>query len=209
MASRSGEVTNWRSDQAFLYADSEDKFNYLPKLIVGLVFLGSPFRGTTWQYLAASIAQLMRPAGSHDGIIKQLGYDEPALLDKLHDFYRLRNRLLTPVTCFYELFETDYGSRFPLGGLAKGMVCCQSAVTLSSGSSHLIGCERVIRVHSRPRSHFSPDGPLETEQILRPRRSIVCQRLNRDLRDERQCTGSYPTSEAPYVPEALRRCGRS
>ncbi|KAK3695688.1 hypothetical protein B0T22DRAFT_114601 [Podospora appendiculata] len=64
----------------------------------------------------------MQPAGSHRGIIRELDFDEPASLDKLHFFCRLRNKLSTPVSCFSELYETDYGRRFGINGLAKGMV---------------------------------------------------------------------------------------
>lgn len=92
-------------------------------MTVGLVFLGTPFRGTKWQFLADSLARLMQPASSHGGIIKELGFDEPVLLDKLHNFCRLRNKLSIPVSCFSELYETDYGRRVGIGGVIKGMVC--------------------------------------------------------------------------------------
>src|SRR6516162_5333368 len=108
--------------EGLLYADSEDEFRYLPEVTVGLVFLGTPFRGTKWQFFADSAARLMQPAGSHRGIIRELDFDEPVLLDKLHSFCRLRNRLSTPVSCFSELYETDYGRRFGIGEVAKGMV---------------------------------------------------------------------------------------
>jgi hypothetical protein len=64
----------------------------------------------------------MGPAGSHRGIIKDLDYDNPALLDKLDGFCRLRTSLSIPVSCFFELYETDYGRRVGVGGVAKGMV---------------------------------------------------------------------------------------
>jgi hypothetical protein len=76
------------------------------------------------QVFANIIALFMQPAGSHCGIIKELDYDGPALLDKLHSFCRLRNELLTPVSCFYELYPTDYGrKKGGIGGVVKGMVC--------------------------------------------------------------------------------------
>ncbi|KAK4205472.1 hypothetical protein QBC40DRAFT_36074 [Triangularia verruculosa] len=105
-----------------LYANSEERYKYLPEVTVGLVFLGTPFRGTKWQPFADSVAQLMQPAGAHRGIIRELGFDEPVLLDKLHCFCRLLNSLSTPVSCFNELYDTDYGRRFGVGGVARGMV---------------------------------------------------------------------------------------
>jgi hypothetical protein len=116
-------LTRPDDEQAFLYADSEDRYKSLPTLTVGFIFLGSHLRGTKAQFLADLVAKIMSPAGSHRGIVSDLAYDEPALLDKLHSFCRLRNKLLIPVSCFFELYETDYGKRFGLGGIAKGMVC--------------------------------------------------------------------------------------
>jgi len=106
-----------------LYANFEDKFKDLPRVTVGLVFLGTPFRGTKWQPFAESLTSLMRPAGSYSGVFRDLGFDQPVLRDRLHDFCRLRNTLSTPVACFSELYETDYGRRFGISGVAKGMVC--------------------------------------------------------------------------------------
>lgn len=110
------------SFQALLYANDDDRYDYIPKATVGLVFLGTPFRGTQWKTLLDSMAQLNGLAGSHRGITKELDFDEPVLLDKLHRFCRLRNRLSTPVSCFSELYETDYGRRVGLSGVIKGMV---------------------------------------------------------------------------------------
>ncbi|PMB65154.1 hypothetical protein BM221_008510 [Beauveria bassiana] len=89
----------------------------------GLMFLGTPFRGSKWQPLADALAQLMRPAGSHRGITRELGFDEPALRDRVHGFCKLRNKLSTAVACFSELHETDCGWRLGSTGVAKGMVC--------------------------------------------------------------------------------------
>lgn len=61
-------------------------------------------------------------AGSHNGIPRELGFDEPILLDKLHGFCRLLNKLSIPASCFSELYETDYGRRYGIKGAVKGMV---------------------------------------------------------------------------------------
>ncbi len=90
---------------------------------VGLIFLGTPFRGSKMQFIADLIAQIMQPVGSYRGIIKDLAYDGVTLWDKLHSFCRLRNKLSTPVSCFYELYETDCGRRLGIGRVFKGMVC--------------------------------------------------------------------------------------
>ncbi|KAH8645473.1 hypothetical protein BX600DRAFT_519485 [Xylariales sp. PMI_506] len=107
---------------ALLHADTEAKYKNILTSTTGLVFLGTPFRGTKMKPLADVLAKLMRPVGSHDGVLKGLGYDDPDLRDSLHNFCRLGNKLNIDVSCFYELFETDYGKRFHAGGLLKGMV---------------------------------------------------------------------------------------
>ncbi|TFB01754.1 hypothetical protein CCMA1212_006453 [Trichoderma ghanense] len=104
-----------------LYANSEDTFKYLLKATVGLVFLGTPFRGTKWQPFLESLVKLKAFAGSHNGIPRELGFDEPILLDKLHGFCRLLNKLSIPASCFSELYETDYGRRYGVEGVIKGM----------------------------------------------------------------------------------------
>ncbi|WYZ35532.1 hypothetical protein EsH8_X_000179 [Colletotrichum jinshuiense] len=107
---------------ALLYASDRKEYRYLLEATAGVVLLGTPLRGTKWQPLLDSLAQLMGPAGSHRGITKELGFDGLELQDRLHRFCRLRNTLSIPVSCFFELFETDCGSRFGLSGVAKGMV---------------------------------------------------------------------------------------
>ncbi|KAK1688656.1 pfs domain-containing protein, partial [Colletotrichum godetiae] len=107
---------------ALLYASDRVEYRYLSEATAGVVLLGSPLRGTKWQPFLDSLAQLMGSAGSHRGITKELGFDGPELQDRLHRFCRLRNTLSTPVSCFFELFETDYGRRFGLSGVARGMI---------------------------------------------------------------------------------------
>jgi hypothetical protein len=53
----------------------------------------------------------MALAGSHKGIIKSLNYDDPTLREKLHLLCQLRERMSIPTSCFFELYETDYGKK--------------------------------------------------------------------------------------------------
>ncbi|KAF6806712.1 pfs domain-containing protein [Colletotrichum plurivorum] len=108
---------------ALLHASDGNEYKDLLEATVGIVFLGMPLWGTKWQPFVDSLAQLMGPAGSHCGITKELEFDGTEVRDKLHRFCRLCNRLSMPVSCFLELYETDYGQRFGLPGVMKGMVC--------------------------------------------------------------------------------------
>ncbi|GKT92452.1 ankyrin domain protein [Colletotrichum tofieldiae] len=107
---------------ALLYASDRKEYRYLSEATAGVILLGTPLRGTKWQLFVDSLAQLMGPAGSHRGITKDLEFDGLELQDRLHRFCRLRNTLSTPVSCFFELYDTDYGRRFGLSGVAKGMI---------------------------------------------------------------------------------------
>ncbi|KAK5996960.1 Vegetative incompatibility HET-E-1-like protein [Cladobotryum mycophilum] len=118
-----------------LYANSEEKFRYLWDQVAGLVFLGSPFRGTKWQPFVNSIAHALSSVGSHPGITKELGFDGPTLQDKLHNFCRLPNMMSTPISCFSELYETDYGQRYGVKNTIKGMI-------VEPASSWIPGCDR-------------------------------------------------------------------
>ncbi|KAH8742574.1 Alpha/Beta hydrolase protein [Diaporthe sp. PMI_573] len=125
---------------ALLFADREDKFRYLPRCTSGFVALGSPFRGTRMHGVANFVASLMFLAGSHRGVLKALGYDNQLLRDKLQEFCRLREHRSIPTCCFFEAYETDYGRRFGLPGLFRGMV-------VSEESACVPGWERSQRHH--------------------------------------------------------------
>ncbi|PQK16764.1 hypothetical protein BB8028_0006g10830 [Beauveria bassiana] len=108
--------------QAILYGNDKSRYESLVKAIAGLVFLGTPFRGSKWQPLAEALAFLMGPAGLHRGITRELAFDELALGDRLHRFCGLRNKLSIDVICFCELLEIDCGRRLGIASVAKGMV---------------------------------------------------------------------------------------
>ncbi|CCF40392.1 pfs domain-containing protein [Colletotrichum higginsianum] len=116
--------------QALLHASDEDKYKGFLEATAGVVFLGTPLRGTKWQPFLDSLAQLMAPAGSHRGVTKELGFDGPELRDRLHRFCRLRNRLSMPVSCFFELFETDYGQRFGIRRVVKGTIVDEASACI-------------------------------------------------------------------------------
>ncbi|RYP17801.1 hypothetical protein DL767_009943 [Monosporascus sp. MG133] len=102
-------------------ADRTEKLKYLPVRTVGFVALGTSFRGTKMQTLVEKAAWLMGPAGSHDGIITDLKQDNKHLADKVHAFSELRERLMMPIWCFIERYDSDYGKKVMLPGIAKGM----------------------------------------------------------------------------------------
>ncbi|RKK62252.1 hypothetical protein BFJ66_g1057 [Fusarium oxysporum f. sp. cepae] len=107
---------------ALLFADREDEFRYLPRHTSGFIALGSPFRGTKMHGVANFVARLLFLVGSHRGVLEALGYDNQLLRDKLQEFCRLRESTSIPTCCFFEAYDTDYGRRFGVPGLFRGMV---------------------------------------------------------------------------------------
>ncbi|KAJ5621527.1 TPR-like protein [Penicillium herquei] len=106
---------------ALLFADKSDDYDYLPKITVGLIFLGSPFRGSKMQVYASIAAWSMTAADSHGEILQDMTYHNSVLRDRLQCFCKIREKLAIPTSCFYELFKTDYGHKVGIRGYFKGM----------------------------------------------------------------------------------------
>ena len=120
---------------------------YLVGLTVGAVLLGSPLKGSGMAWLTRLVAWIMSPGGSHSGIIQQLGYGNTSLPDTLIGFQRLSKEIFMPCYCFYEKKFTDYGTKYGLSGLIRGMVCFP--LLCSSYAEFCSGRRRGIRVHRR------------------------------------------------------------
>ena len=100
-----------------------EAFQYLATSTVGVIFLGTPHRGTKvskWgEWVAYSGKQL--GLGMDDTILKDLREDSETLNDLLYTFTLWLFRMSVPTVCFFEMHKTDYGQR--LGGSRKEMVC--------------------------------------------------------------------------------------
>ncbi|KAF6824006.1 ankyrin domain protein, partial [Colletotrichum plurivorum] len=127
---------------ALLYANSDDGFRHIVTLTAGVVFLGSPLRGSEFQSLAKIVAWFSRFAGSHDGIVRNLAYDDENLMDMLHQFCRMRNTLSIATSCFFEIYESDYLKKMlSMGGPGRGRVyICLSALP----SRQIVNTEQVV-----------------------------------------------------------------
>ena len=91
----------------------EGSFHYLTLSTVGIVFLGTPHRGTnaaTWGSIVATSAKVLG-FGTEDSIMKDLREDSETSRDLLYEFTLWANRALLTVLCFFEQHETDYGER--------------------------------------------------------------------------------------------------
>ena len=92
----------------------DDDFQYLASSTVGMIFLGTPHRGTQaakWGEIVATTARALR-CGSETSILKDLREDSENSRDLLYDFTLWANRASVKIICFFEQHETDYGERF-------------------------------------------------------------------------------------------------
>lgn len=120
---------------------------YLVDLTVGVVLLGCPLKGSSMAWLSRLIAWIMSPRGSHTGIIQQLGYGNSELRDTLISFQILAKSIWMPYFCFYEQLPTDYGTKFGISGLIRGLVCLVALYSL--WTKFLTGCKRGVCLHRR------------------------------------------------------------
>jgi hypothetical protein len=81
---------------------------------VGIIFLGTPHRGTAATKWGEMIAFSAKQLGwsTEDKILRDLREDSETLTDLLHEFTLWLFRMSVPTVCFFEQHETDYGKRF-------------------------------------------------------------------------------------------------
>ena len=80
---------------------------------VGVIFLGTPHRGTQaakWGQIVATTAKALG-FGFEDSILKQTREDSEQSRDLLYDFTLWANRGALTLICFFEQHKTDYGKR--------------------------------------------------------------------------------------------------
>ncbi|KAI3343673.1 hypothetical protein F4824DRAFT_440720 [Ustulina deusta] len=167
-----------------LYADRTEKLKYLPASTVGFAPLGTPFRGTKMQYLAKLVAWLTALLGSHGGIITDLGLDSKPLADKVHAFSELRSRLNIPTTCFFELYNSDYGKKFGFAGLFQQRV-------VGEESAHISGLGRVplYTDHFKLNKYAGPDD--RSFQMVSSVLYDMCANWKRAIEQRKQITRDH------------------
>ena len=100
-----------------------DTFQYLATSTVGIVFLGTPHRGTKASKWGEWIAYTGKKLGleTSDEILKDLHEDSVTLKYLLYNFTLWLFRMSVSTVCFFEMHKTDYGRK--VGGSWKEMVC--------------------------------------------------------------------------------------
>ncbi|KAK2589778.1 hypothetical protein QQS21_012549 [Conoideocrella luteorostrata] len=101
-------------EQALVLASASDsRYSRLLLPTVGVIFLGTPHRGTKSQIWATRAAKLfdMIGFGSHQDILIDLAENSPRLRDLLREFCIVANRLRLNIFCFFELLQSDMAGK--------------------------------------------------------------------------------------------------
>lgn len=86
----------------------------------GIIFLGSPLRGSPLHSIGSVIAKTATIFGYGDAhLFKDLDAQERSLIDLLKDFSRLANTLPIRIFCFFEQHKTEWKGRFGLNYSVK------------------------------------------------------------------------------------------
>ncbi|KAI9747383.1 MAG: hypothetical protein M1835_002128, partial [Candelina submexicana] len=120
------------------------KYQQLVKITAGVIFLGTPHRGSKSQPWGNLIAKSAAAAGFSDrGLLKDLDLESDTLRDLVHYFTSIVGRNSIPVVCFFELYETDFGRRLPGVGLALSWSGTGESMIVDESSGTIPGLDRL------------------------------------------------------------------
>lgn len=95
--------------KALVHANNDQSFRPLVWATSGIVFLGTPHRGshvTSWASMAVNSSRLFG-LDSNNTLINILREDSELLDNLLHDFTKLAFELSIAIVCFYEERDTQ------------------------------------------------------------------------------------------------------
>lgn len=102
--------------EAIIQANGSHDFQHLATATVGVVFLGTPHRGTQAVEWGMFIARTGNELGfgSSDSILRELTEDSEGLTDLRYQFTIWLNRNSARTYCYFEQHRTNYGRRWGL-----------------------------------------------------------------------------------------------
>ena len=120
-------MTDENTKQGLVSANSQsDNFHHISLSTVGVVFLGTPHRGTEaakWGQIVATAAKALG-LGSEDSILNDIREGSEPSRDLLYEFTLWANRASLKLICFFEQHKTDYAKRYVYGVTWKELVRC-------------------------------------------------------------------------------------
>ncbi|KAL8937621.1 MAG: hypothetical protein Q9216_004336 [Gyalolechia sp. 2 TL-2023] len=108
----------------------EEDYPSVIKTVAGIVFLGTPHRGSNSQSKASVIASIASSValGEHSSLLKVLDKDSEILTDLLHDFTRTVGAIGIPLFCFFEQHKSDVSKVLRFKGAKSFIPSVQDAI---------------------------------------------------------------------------------
>lgn len=99
----------------------EEDYPSFVRSVAGVVFLGTPHRGSSLQSKASVIASIASAVGlgEQSSLLKIAEKDSEMLADLLHDFTRTVDSMSMPLFCFFEQHKSDVARVLKPRGLKK------------------------------------------------------------------------------------------
>ncbi|KFY45994.1 hypothetical protein V494_00659 [Pseudogymnoascus sp. VKM F-4513 (FW-928)] len=147
-------------EQAIVSSISRSEYKHIAESTVGVIFLGTPHRGSEaakWGILIASVAGSF--VSTEKRILDDLQEQSSTLIDRLHDFSRWLFSESVPVVCYWEQLATDYSARAgPFGFIAKSIL---NEVVVNETSACIDGHQKISlhTDHFKINKFYGPDDP--------------------------------------------------
>ncbi|KAK7582900.1 hypothetical protein V3481_012196 [Fusarium oxysporum f. sp. vasinfectum] len=170
-------------EQAIVSASQQSRYAEIAECTVGVVFLGTPHRGSAAASWGALITSLAPPQFTAEKrIMKDLEEYSGSLTDRLHDFSRWLVVESVPAVCFFELLATDYSSRMG----AVGKIIPSRELVVPETSACIDGRPKISlhADHFKINKFYGPDDPSfklaypEIERMARSAQDILNHRRN-------------------------------
>ncbi|EXA31563.1 hypothetical protein FOVG_17184 [Fusarium oxysporum f. sp. pisi HDV247] len=170
-------------EQTIVSAFRRSEYFEIAESTVGVVFLGTPHRGSaaaSWGVLITSLAPPQFTVEKR--ILTDLEEQSSSLTDRLHDFSRWLFVESVPVVCFFEQLTTDYSSRMG----AVGKIIPSRELVVPETSACIDGHLKISlhADHFKINKFYGPDDPSfklvypEIERMARGAQEMLSHRRN-------------------------------
>ncbi|KFY43045.1 hypothetical protein V494_02119 [Pseudogymnoascus sp. VKM F-4513 (FW-928)] len=208
--------------RAIVNAHLHEEKEYIAMATAGVIFFGTPHRGSkdaSWGRIIAELGDYLG-FGSYDGIIKDLEEESTNQIDLLHDFSVWLRRMSAEAVCFFELRETDYGRKVGIAGIRRKIVVTESSacidgytkVPLDVDHLHLNqfkGHDDASYKKVRPEIKRMVEGaPAKISRRMNPRQVVYNDQQIRSTAnpaEKLRCIQALVVTEADVMLENLRR----